>query len=51
MATLGYTGFLVGPPLIGTLAEALSLRTALGLLGIVGVLVALFGGAVGRREA
>lgn len=51
MATLGYTGFLVGPPLIGTLAEALSLRTALGLLGVVGALVALLGGAVGRREA
>jgi predicted MFS family arabinose efflux permease len=50
MATLGYTGFLVGPPLIGTLAEALSLRTALGLLGLVGVMVALFGGAVGRRS-
>jgi MFS family permease len=49
MATLGYTGFLVGPPLIGTVAEAVTLRGALGLLGIVGVLVAVFGSAVERR--
>jgi MFS family permease len=48
IATAGYTGFLVGPPLIGTVAEAVTLRVALGLLGIVGVLVALFGGAVER---
>jgi fucose permease len=49
MATAGYTGFLVGPPLIGSLAEAVTLRGALGLLGLVGVLVAVFGGAVGRQ--
>jgi MFS family permease len=46
MATAGYTGFLVGPPLLGTMAEAVTLRGALGLLGLVGVLVAVFGGAV-----
>jgi MFS family permease len=51
IATSGYTGFLVGPPLIGTVAEALTLRVALGLLGIVGVLVAVFGGAVERRSS
>jgi MFS family permease len=49
MATMGYTGFLIGPPLIGTLAEAVSLRGALGLLSLVGVLVAVFGRAVERR--
>ena len=46
MATSGYTGFLVGPPLIGSLAEALSLRGALGVLGVLGVLILAFGGAV-----
>jgi hypothetical protein len=51
MATAGYTGFLVGPPLIGTLAEAVTLRGALGLLGIVGLLVAVLGGVVGRRPS
>ncbi|HEU5104033.1 MAG TPA: MFS transporter [Roseiflexaceae bacterium] len=50
MATAGYTGFLVGPPLIGTLAEAMTLRGALGLLGIVGLLVAVLGGVVGRQS-
>jgi len=49
MATVGYTGFLIGPPLIGTVAEAVTLRGALGLLGVVGVLVAVFGRAVERR--
>ena len=48
IATAGYTGFLVGPPLIGTVAEAVTLRGALGLLVLVGVLVAIFGGAVER---
>jgi hypothetical protein len=51
MATMGYTGFLVGPPLIGSVAEALTLRVALGLLCLVGILVAVFGGAVERRPA
>jgi MFS family permease len=51
IATAGYTGFLVGPPLLGSLAEAITLRWALGLLGLIGVAVALFGGAVGRRAA
>jgi len=51
MATAGYTGFLVGPPLIGTLAEAVTLRGALGLLGIVGILVAVLGGVVGRQPS
>jgi MFS family permease len=50
MATSGYTGFLVGPPLIGSLAEALSLRGALGVLGVLGVLILAFGGAVEPRN-
>jgi hypothetical protein len=51
MATAGYTGFLVGPPLIGSLAEAVTLRGALGLLVVVGILVAVFGAAVERRPS
>lgn len=50
MATSGYTGFLVGPPLIGSMAEALSLRGALGVLGVLGVLILAFGGAVEMRK-
>jgi fucose permease len=35
VATVGYTGFLAGPPLIGALAELTSLPTALGLLPVL----------------
>jgi hypothetical protein len=55
--TVGYTGFIVGPPLIGILADATSLPAALGLLCISGLAVTLLGGraadaeAAGRRAA
>jgi MFS family permease len=53
IATAGYTGFLVGPPLLGTLAEVpfLGLRGALALLTISGVLVVLLGRSVERPHA
>ena len=35
VATLGYMGFLLGPPLIGFLADLVSLRVALGLVAVV----------------
>ena len=35
MASFGYTGFLIGPPLIGWLAEATDLRWALGVLPLL----------------
>ncbi|MCB0083283.1 MAG: MFS transporter, partial [Caldilineaceae bacterium] len=50
MATAGYSGFLVGPPLIGLAAEATSLRLALLFLGIFGLLILLFGGTVGQQN-
>jgi MFS family permease len=50
IATAGYSGFLVGPPLIGTLATVLSLRGALGTLALVGVLMAVLGPLVLRRR-
>ena len=40
VATIGYAGFLVGPPLIGSVAEAASLRAALFLAALlIGTLV------------
>ena len=39
MATMGYTGFLVGPPTIGLLAEIFTLRWALSIIGLFGLLV------------
>ena len=43
MATLGYAGFLLGPPAIGGIAQTLGMRTAL-LLIVPGLLaVSLLG--------
>lgn len=50
MATAGYTGFLVGPPLIGGLAELFTLRGALGILAIFGMVIMVLGPRV-RGEA
>ena len=41
ITTLGYLGFLVGPGLIGGVAQGSSLRLALGLLAVASVLIAL----------
>jgi hypothetical protein len=50
VATVGYTGFLVGPPVIGFIADATALTTALGIL-VVGCLAsALAAGAVAPAE-
>src|ERR671916_2425861 len=46
MATAGYTGFLVGPPLIGSAAELVELRGALGLLACFGLMIVLLGASV-----
>jgi hypothetical protein len=42
--TVGYTGFLAGPPLIGILADAIGLPATLGLIGAAAVLVAALAG-------
>ena len=40
VATMGYSGFLAGPPLIGFLAQATSLRTALWVIVILSSIIA-----------
>jgi MFS family permease len=42
--TVGYTGFIVGPPLIGLLADGTSLPLALGTLCLAAAAVTLLGG-------
>jgi MFS family permease len=41
VSTLGYVGFLAGPPLIGALADASSLRAALSLIAVLCLVAAL----------
>ena len=46
VTVMGYTAFLAGPPLIGLIAQATSLPTALGLLVVAGGVIAVFGSVV-----
>jgi len=46
VSTMGYLGFLAGPPLIGAIAEATSLRTGLALVAACAATAALLAGAV-----
>ena len=48
VATTGYFGFLVGPPLIGLVAEITSLSAALGLASVFCALIAASAGVVLR---
>jgi fucose permease len=41
VSTVGYLGFLAGPPLIGAIAHGTGLTLALGLLNLAGVAVAI----------
>ena len=50
VATLGYGGFLIGPPLIGTLAELIGLDRALLLIVVFCTLIAFFAGRQSNTE-
>jgi len=50
VATLGYFGFLIGPPLIGTIAEFLGLDRALLLIVVLCLLIAIFAGQVNQNR-
>lgn len=42
VSTLGYLGFLFGPPFIGFVAQLSSLRVSLGLIAILGATIAIY---------
>lgn len=46
VSTVGYTGFLLGPPTIGLLAEAAGLREALALVCVLCLVAAVLAGHV-----
>jgi predicted MFS family arabinose efflux permease len=51
VATLGYGAMLLGPPVIGFVAEMSSLRLALGLVGVAALLIAALAPVLARRAA
>jgi hypothetical protein len=40
VSSIGYSGFLVGPPLVGSIAQGVSLSAALGLVVLASGLLA-----------
>ena len=40
VSSIGYTGFLIGPPLIGLIAHAVSLRVAMGVIVVAAGMLA-----------
>ena len=51
MSGFGYSGLLLGPPLIGWLAQATTLTWALGLLVLLVVAIALLVPLLGTRSS
>jgi MFS family permease len=51
VSTIGYLGFLAGPPLIGLVAGAVGLRSALVIVVLAALMVALLAGSAGARRA
>jgi MFS family permease len=50
VSTIGFLGFLAGPPMIGFLSHAISLRWALCVIAVVGVLILLLTATLRRMR-
>ncbi|MCC6313686.1 MAG: MFS transporter [Thermomicrobiales bacterium] len=50
VATAGYAGFLVGPPVIGFIAHAAGLRVGLGVVAVLGLAIVLLAGQARGAE-
>jgi len=46
IATLGYGAFLLGPPVLGFIGEAFSLRASFGVVAVLAVLIVVLSGAL-----
>jgi MFS family permease len=51
VATVGYAGWMIAPPVIGFIAQGTSLTVALGLVAVMTALIAVPAGALREREA
>lgn len=49
VVSMGYLGVLIGPPIVGFIAQASSLTAALGLIAALGLVVAITGYRAARR--
>jgi len=49
VSTVGFTGFLIGPPVIGFIAHEVGLRTALLLVTALGIVIFLLSSTVGKK--
>ncbi len=50
VSTIGYLGFLSGPPLIGFVAEAFSLRISFSIIALMGACIAIMGSQLKNDE-
>ncbi len=50
VTTIGYSGFLFGPPIIGFLADWQGLRLAMGFIALLFVIMALLSFNLGMRD-
>ncbi len=51
VSTMGFFGFLIGPPIIGFIAEALGLRTSFSLIAFMALLVVILSRRLKKRQA
>jgi MFS family permease len=50
VSTIGFTGFLIGPPVIGLIAHETSLRVALVLVILLGIVIVFFAGTAVKKN-
>jgi hypothetical protein len=50
VTTLGYSGFLIFPPVLGFIAKDWGLSTALAVVALMGLTIAAMAGAVRRQR-
>jgi MFS family permease len=51
VATIGYSGFLAAPPVLGLLAEVASLQAAMIVIGVLSAIIVFFAKATSTEEA
>lgn len=50
VSTIGYLGFLFGPPVIGFIAQATSLRISFGLIAVMGAMIAVLARSINMEK-